>query len=498
LFRFSLIRGLIPTHSISIVELFGPLHDVVVCVVGGVNVDSIQLTGSMTGSNDTLHALSFDGYEPLLNSSCMMILSVPAGATFVGEVTALFNDHKNLTNSSTGSGDSSRFVFLNIDIAQSIQSATNQTWQNGDKSTRWMSSSLTLLQRRWFFIEKAQSLPLMSFETCDVPASIEKMSNETQETDSQFLPRLTVFPYFPAATPNGTVPWAPGQMKMQNYCSWGSPAHVTADLAQLNEGASVPTCPSATVRFADASQPALDRFYFYVSVSPVSVNAHAIQALVEELKKTDADHANRTRVSFFLSLRWDELEIDSQAIAPLRINNDLLLSFEGPEGITWPANASAVSVYGAIRSTDHFMNSTRDRAFLPFMLQSGCFLRTHATAYNATLPVVTTDQANRRVNIQLSLFYAFNNPDTKVTPNFYGYVAVLLQDARFAWVHFKGATIPAEAFPGQLPVSQLSQVIIASLAGLVIILAVLAITFGVLLQKANKARSEYQAVASIE
>lgn len=481
-------------------EVAGPLRRAVICVMvahmnantnGSSDVASqLVFTGSLSGANNGgLQALSFSGYEPLLNTSCLLIDSVPAEAVFVGQVSLVASNH-------IASDGFPHVVFVNVEMAQSITSALTKTWQNAAGSSGYVEGQLTLLQRKWFYLEKGLPLPLVSFETCDSPVSIEKLNNETSMEDSQFLPRLTVFPYFPGPKLNGTVAWAPGSFDMQTSCAWGATQRVTVDIERKNEAASLPACPSAVLSFANASQHALDDFFMYVSASPVVLTSDAIRALISELNTTAA---NRTQVGFYLGLRWDELQATSQAVAPLRINNDLLLSFEGPEGIQWPVNTSAVSVYGAVRSTDHFMNSTRDRALLSYMLQSGCFLRTHATRFNATMPLITTDEANRRVNIQLSLFYAFNNnPDTKVTPSFYGYVAVLLQDARFVWVHFKGATLPSESFPGQLPVSQLAQVIIASLSGLLIIVAVMAIAFGVQLKKATKAREDYQIVASLE
>lgn len=451
------------------------------------NSSNVVLSGALSGSDAAPQALSFSGYEPLLNMSCLLIDAVPAEASFVGQVS--LSDQTAVTQP--------RFVFVNAEIAQSIKSGTIQTWQSAVGASSYAEGRLGLLQRKWFYFEKGQPLPLLSFETCDSPVSIEKLNNETLLEDSQFLPRLTVFPYFPGGPKlNGTVGWAPGSIKMQQSCAWGATQRVSTDI-DYNQAASLPACPAAVVTFANATESAVDNFFMYISASPVVLTMEAIQALIAELNSTAP--SNRTQVGFYLALRWDALQATSQSIAPLRINNDLLLSFEGPEGIEWPVNSSALAVYGAMRSTDRFMNSTRDRTLLSYMLHSGCFLRTHATQFNATAPIITTDESNRRVNIQLSLFYAFNNnPDTKVTPSFYGYVGVLLQDPRFVWVHFKGATLPSETFPGQGPISQLAQVIIASLAGLLIIVAVMAIAFGVQLKKATKAREDYEVVASLE
>lgn len=441
----------------------------------------------MLGSG-TPASLAFPGLEPHLNSTCLFFEGIPKGSSVEGELTVL----PHLTNQTLPQ----HFIIVDVQEASSTMDGFTTSWTSPEATSRYVESRLSLLQRNWYYFEPKESFPLLSIETCDPPVSPETRVNETTFEDSQFVPRLTLLPPMPdRPIVNGTTPaWTPS-MKTQDNCVWGGPTFRKADVATF-WGLSIPVCPTSYVVVNNGSETAPFRTFFYVSASPAKWTQEALDVIVQQLNTSTSTNAT---VGFYLALRWNALRVTSKSLAPLRIHNDLLLSFEGPEGIHWPVAPGTVSVYGAMRPTDSFMNSTRDRAYLFYMVRSGCFLRTHAPLFNNTAAIVTTDEANRRVNVQLSLFYAINNqPDTKTTPPYYGYVGVLLKDARFIFVHFSGATLPSESFPGQIPINQLSQVIIASLGGIVLVMALLIGGLAYKLKKANKTQAEYQAVATLE
>eukprot|EP01122_Echinamoeba_exundans_P000631 TRINITY_DN10556_c0_g1_i1.p1 TRINITY_DN10556_c0_g1~~TRINITY_DN10556_c0_g1_i1.p1 ORF type:complete len:515 (+),score=75.75 TRINITY_DN10556_c0_g1_i1:102-1646(+) len=470
-------------------ELNGPGKNVFICVTSLSNVTISFLNVSC--APEPCAAIAFPSYDQELNTTCIIIDQIIAGSTLRGAV------------------DNSPNVdyLISAEEAQSTKTGLNQTFQEGAYYNRETQARLSLLQRKWFFFEENTSFSLISLETCDSAVSIEVPSNETTFDNSEFVPRLHILPRLPQFT-NDTMTTFNFKTSFDNSFCWMPDRKVSYDFEGVNatgptRPVSFPACPNGYVYPTQMGPEVPWKIFFSVAASPVKITPSAIASLISHMRyQNGSGNGTSVTVGYFLAVRNTLVMPVLTSIAPIRINNDLILSLQLAGGAKWPANDSShLFVYGAIRSQGDFMNSTRDRVLLYNLMYSSCFLRTHAPLYNATKPIVQIDDANYRVNLQLPLFYAFNNkPDEKVDPSYYGRLAVLVRDDRFSFKQFYDAVIPSEAFPGQPALSQLAQVLIASVSGILLIFIVMTIAFGVQLKRANArlVTDDYQAVSALE